>query len=183
MMIWFHGFYVAFVFSCLMFGALAYRQILDNLEVRRMQLGEDRSSFISAPSVVVLCISLVLVSSVGVCLYTWAQPEIYIYALPLILLAQNLQFCLRVYLQRTQMKTRALVVRRLLKPGAVAIPYNQIHHVYVRDQWVWSAITIVGPSVDPTTFRIFRFSVPAVVRILRSSTQAAILNQSPSLPT
>lgn len=181
MTIWFHGLYVAFVFSCLMFGALAYRQILDNLEVRRLLLGEDRSSFVSAPSVVVLSVSLVLVSTLGWWLYRWVQPDIYIYAFPMILVAQNLQFCLRAYLQRTQLKTRAVVVRRLLKPGAIPIPYHQIRHVYVRNEWVWSAITIIGPSADPTTFRIFRFSVPAVIRIIQSSTQANISNQSPTL--
>lgn len=178
--IWFHGSYVAFVFACLFLGALAYRQILDDIEVRRLKLGEDRESYISAPGVLLVSGVLVFSLSVGWLLYANADPSIWAYAFPLVLLGQVLQMTLRLVFQRTQAKTLGIVVRPALRPGPIALRYDDIITCSLFNERFWTTIRIVSTTSGPVTFRIFRFSVTSLEQILRSSTAASIHRNPPT---
>ncbi len=178
--IWFHGSYVAFVFACLFLGALAYRQILDDIEVRRLKLGEDRESYISAPGVVLVSGVLVVSVLIGGLLYTNTDPSIWAYAFPLVLLCQVLQMILRLVFQRTQAKTLGIVVRPALRPGPIAVRYDDIVAGTMHDERFWTTIRLVSTTSGPVTFRIFRFSVPSLEQILRSSTTASIHRKPPT---
>ncbi|HLP27081.1 MAG TPA: hypothetical protein VK147_00480 [Candidatus Didemnitutus sp.] len=172
--IWFHGAYVAFVFACLFFGALAYRQIVDNLEVRRLRLGEDRNSFVSAPGILTAFGAFLLTLMIGGYLYANATPTVWVYAFPLVLLVQNLQMVLRLLFQRTQAKTRGIVVRPVLRQGPIALPYEAIADVIITNERFWATVTVDSITSGPVSFRIFRFSVAALEQILRSNTAAPI---------
>jgi hypothetical protein len=178
--IWFHGSYVAFVFACLFMGALAYRQILDDIDVRRLKLGEDRKSFISAPGVFLVGGVLVVTIAIGGLLYANADPSIWAYAFPLIVLAQILQMTLRLVFQRTQAKTLGIVVRPALRPGPLAVHYDSIVAVSLQAERFWTTVSLVSTTSGPVTFRIFRFSVSSLEQILRSSTTASIHRKPPT---
>lgn len=176
--IWFHGSYVAFVFACLFFGALAYRQILDDLEVRRFKLGEDRKSYVSAPGVILMSGVLVVSLALGSLLYAVAEPSVWAYALPLIIVAQVLQMTLRLFFQRTQVKTLGIVIRPALRHGPIALRYDDIVSGTLHHERSWTTIRLVSATSGPVTFRIFRFSVSSLEQILRSSTAASFHRSS-----
>ncbi|MEN9795898.1 MAG: hypothetical protein RLZZ150_875, partial [Bacteroidota bacterium] len=109
--LFFHGAYVAFAFAVLLFGALAYRQVLDNLDMRRLKFGEERASYVSAPGILLAVgVALCTVLLMGV-MYSKPHESIFLYALPLILLVQTTQMFLRVVFQRTRLTTQGILVR------------------------------------------------------------------------
>lgn len=170
----FHAGYVAFVFAVLFFGALAFRQIVDNLEVKRLQLGEDRDSFLHAPTILLLGGAWSVVLVVGPFLYLNISPTVYSYALPLILGVQLLQLTMRAFFQRTQVKTRGLVVRSLLFDKVRGLPFSDIVMIrFVQDRF-WVDVRI-GLKNEEAGFRIFSFSAASLERMLEASCSAPIL--------
>ena len=165
----FHAAYVAFAFACMFFGALAFRQVLDNIAVKKMKMGENRMYVISAPGVFfvafMFCVSFVVAS------YTWSiqEPTVYAYALPLILFAQTIQMLLRLYYQRTQVTTLGLIVRPSLFEKQRAVRFEEILHVHVHKELLWITITLYAGNPEPIVFRIFRFSWHSVQRVLQSA--------------
>ena len=170
----FHAGYVAFVFAVLFFGALAFRQIVDNLEVKRLQLGEDRDSFLQAPTILLLGGAWSVVLVVGPFLYVNISPTVYSYALPLILSVQLLQLTMRAFFQRTQVKTRGLVVRSLMFDKVRGLPFSDIVMIrFVQDRF-WVDVRI-GLKNEEAGFRIFSFSAASLERMLEASCSAPIL--------
>ena len=164
----FHAAYVAFAFGVLFFGALAYRQILDNLELRRMRMGEDRDAFLSAPSVVVLIVLTILTIVLVGLSFNTPTPSIYQYALPLIIAVQTLQMALRIWFQRIAVKTRGIVVRSALFSSVKAVPYEEGIDIEMQREFVWTTVSIVRSPGDRVVFRIFTPSVPALRRVLEA---------------
>lgn len=163
-----HGFYVAFVFALVLFGALAFRQVSDNLEVRRLRMGEDRLSFVSAPGILIATAGLLLSAIVGAFLVARPVPRIYFYALPLILAVQFLQVLLRVYMQSTLVKTRGFVFRAIAFERIRGVPFENVvradlHHFALLTT---VTLTVVGDRLSHVTFRIFPFSEAALLRVL-----------------
>jgi hypothetical protein len=176
----FHAAYVAFVFAVLLFGALAFRQVVDDLEVRALQLGEDRESFLDAPVALVLGSAWILVCLITMVVFARLEPSIYGYALPLILTAQILQLTLRTVFQRTQVKTRGLIVRSILFHTVRPVPYGEIVMVrFVRHRF-WVEVR-VGLKNEEVGFRIFSFSAPTLEHLFEASTSAPILWTSDSV--
>lgn len=170
----FHAGYVAFVFSVLFFGALAFRQIVDNLEVKRLQLGEDRDSFLDAPAASVLGLGWLILLFLGPVIYLNVAPSIYSYALPLIVAVQLLQLSLRTFFQRMQVKTRGLVIRSLLFGEVKGFPFSDIVMIrFVQDRF-WVDVRI-GLKNEEAGFRIFSFSAASLERMLEASCTAPIL--------
>lgn len=167
--IFFHACYVAFAFSCLLFGALAFRQTLENLTVRRLKAGEDRRAFLSAPSVLVILGLLIVNAIVALICYQVEEPTVYAYALPLVILVQNVQLTLRTFFQRTVAKTKALVVRSTLLERVRVASYGEIIGITFAYDLLWVTVTIDVLPDERISFRIFRGSAPALARILLTS--------------
>ncbi len=163
-----HGCYVAFVFAIMLYGALAFRQISDNLDVRRLRMGEDRTSFVSAPGVLISVVGLSLSALLAVFLIVRPQPRIYFYALPLILAVQFSQILTRVYLQRTLVKTHGFVFRAIAFESIKAVRFESVIRADVERLGLWTKVTlaIVDGHLRHVTFRIFRFSEAALMRVL-----------------
>ena len=169
-----HASYVAFVFGVLMFGALAFRQVIDNLEVKRLALGEDRESFVDATAglIVGLCWSAVIVGAYA--MYAFGPASVYAYAAPLIAGVQALQVTMRLYFQRTLLRTRGLIVRRVWLDRLRAIPFTDIVMIRLQRGRVWTEVRIGLPR-EEIVFRIFSFNLPALERALQASSTAPIL--------
>lgn len=169
-----HGMYVAFVFAVLMFGALAFRQVLDDLEVRKIRLGEDRDAFVDAPGTLIMAALWILDLGLAIILYGIVEPSIYTYAMPMILAAQSMQISLRLYFQRTLVRTGGLVIRSVLFEQLRIVPFDDVVMIrFVRHAW-WVTIRIGLPSREEG-FRIFTASAPALERLLMASCSAPIL--------
>lgn len=174
-----YGGYVAFVFACIFFGALAYRQILDNLDVKRLKMGEDRDSFVDAAAGIIVAFCWAFVFVVAVFAFFILEPSILTYALPMILAAQTMQFSLRILFQRTQVKTKGLVIRSVMLDQNVAAPFPEIIAVrFVKHRW-WITIKVSLPF-DEYIFRIFSFSAEDLERMIAASCSAPILWSLPS---
>ncbi len=170
----YHAAYVAFAFGCLLFGALAFRQILDNLEVRRMQLGEDLVALLSPIATVVLLAMMSLVVATSFVCYSVQHPTVYAYAFPLVLGAQTLQFALRAVFQRVNLKTRGLVVRSVLFGRVVGAPYETIALIVVEREMGWERVSIYDGAGVVAVFRIFRHSTTRMLRVLERACQCPI---------
>ena len=172
--LFFHGAYVAFAFGVLLFGALAYRQVLDNLDMRRLKFGEERASYVSAPGILLAVgVALCTVLLMGV-MYSKPHESIFLYALPLILLVQTTQMFLRVVFQRTRLTTQGVLVRPLLRSGQTAVHYDAMITVSFRSERLWTAVTVIDAVHGPVTFRIFAFSVAPLEKILRANSRSEI---------
>ena len=175
-----HAGYVAFVFGVLFFGALAFRQVLDNLDVRRLAMGEDRDSFIDAAGGIVS--GMVLTALVLLCIvcYGILVPSVFVYAIPLVLGVQWMQITLRLVFQRTLVRTRGLVVRSVLFDRVRAIPFEEIVMVRFVKGKLWTEVH-VGLQKEEIGFRIFSFSADQLQRLIEGGTTAPILWSSPSV--
>ncbi len=170
----YHAAYVAFAFGCLMFGALAFRQILDNLEVRRMQLGEDLVALLSPIATIVLIGMTSFVVAVSFVCYSIQHPTVYAYAFPMVLGVQTLQFALRAAFQRVNLKTRGIVLRSVLFGRVIGAPYETITLIVVEHEVGWTRVTIHDGAGMVAVFRIFRHSTARMLRVLERACQCPI---------
>ncbi|MEN9282041.1 MAG: hypothetical protein RL594_976 [Bacteroidota bacterium] len=165
-----HGAYVAFAFSVLLFGALAFRQILDDLEMRRQRSGEDLLLLYSAPGLLLLMLGVSLTVAVGVFCYSLQPPTVFRHALPLVGGVQMAQIYLRLHFQRTRLRTLAIVVRPIVRPGPIVLKYADIASVEFVDARLWTTVRLTGRQGQDVTFRIFPFRREALESRLRLST-------------
>jgi len=169
-----HGAYVAFTFAVLLFGALAFRQVLDNLEVKRLMMGEDRDAFIDAPGAIFMGICWFVALILCIVMYGIVRPSVYSYALPLVFMVQIAQISMRLQFQRTLVKTRGIVVRSVLLARQRTALFDELVMVrMVKHSW-WVDVRL-GLQSEEIGFRIFAFSAPSLERMLSASSTAPIL--------
>lgn len=176
----FHAMYVAFAFACLLFGALAFRQVLDNLEVKRLGMGEDREAYLSPEGSIVLAATIVVTTVVGAFAFQVDQPSVYAYALPLVFAVQNVQLGLRLWFQRMQVKTRGLVIRPVIVGQIQAVSFDDVTSVTVLPSTLWTTITVTYAIGEAVHFRIFRVSQTRVVTMLGNSCACPIVIETPT---
>ncbi len=163
-----YGAYVAFAFACILFGGLAYRQVIDMLELRATKTGEDLDLYFSAPGVVYAVLAALALVPIGWLCYGVGEPTIWKYALPLVGMVQLVQLAGRLYFQRLRLRTRAIVVRFVLRSESTIIQHAEIENVHVCRNLLWSTITITGAHNKVASFRIFRFSEDRLLDRIRS---------------
>lgn len=164
----YYSVYVAFVFAVLLFGALAFRQVLDELDVRRRRVGEDKSSFLDPLAVAIVLAAFFLTLGIFFLVLHVSEPSIYLYALPLILGVQGMQIAMRVWFQRMQVKTLGMVVRSVLFDRVHVIRYEMLGDVEFRHGSWWIDVVVSTPN-ERVRFRIFRHSAPLLARMIRTS--------------
>lgn len=175
-----HGAYVAFAFSVLLFGALAFRQVLDDLELRRRRSGEDLLLLYSAPGILLSLVGVLATVGIGMICYNTYPPTVFRYALPLVGGVQMTQILLRLHFQRTRLRTQSIVVRPLVRQGPVVVPYEEITEVEIRDARFWVKVQLAYGQGQHVAFRIFPFQKATVELRLRQSTSAEIHEYGPS---
>lgn len=153
-----------------MFGGLAYRQIHDNMELRRSGTGEDLVLYCSARAAVYLIMGAILIVPMALLCYGDGTPTVFRYALPLVMCAQLTQIALRLRFQRLRIRTRAIVVNRLFRAGFVVIPYEQLHTIHLKRTLIWTTLTIHFNGDQVQTFRIFRLSEGALLHKIGTMT-------------
>ncbi len=172
--IFIHATYVAFSFAILLYGALAYRQIVDNIQTRQLRMGEDRAAFVHAPFLVLSICGALLVVPLAIVCYTKLAPSVYTYALPLVGAVQVSQLLLRTLMQQTLIRTRGIIVRSILTGSVQSLRYENM--VVVRFIPHGMFVTIcVGLQTREVRFRIFWFSAKKLEGILATSTHAPLV--------
>jgi len=160
--------YVAFTFAVLLFGALAFRQVLDELDVRRRRVGEDRKAFLDPLPVTIVLAAFLVFLGVAALVMTIQEPTIYLYALPLIIGVQAAQLAFRVWFQRTQVKTLGIVVRSILFEKLSVVRFEDLGDVEFRHGKCWTLVAASTPN-ERILFRIFRLSAPMLADMIRTS--------------
>lgn len=169
-----HGAYVAFAFSVLLFGALAFRQVLDDIELRRRRCGEDLLLLISAPGTLLALLGVAITIVVGLYCYQTEPPTVFRYALPLVGGVQMTQIILRLFFQRTRLRTQSIVIRPIVRQGPIVIPYSDITSVEISNARLWVSVQVSHSKGEPAAFRIFPFRRAVLESRLRQSTSARI---------
>jgi hypothetical protein len=159
---------VAFTFNCLFFGALAFRQISDNIKLKEHNHGEDRRLLLDPKSMIIVLTTMFLALVIGALFLQIENPAVFHYAFPLIIASQALQMGLRVWFQRTRVTTRAIVVRAVLSDAVHIAPYNNILAIVVHDERMWVNISVLLPT-EEIRFRIFRKNRGNLINILESA--------------
>ncbi|MCO6466225.1 MAG: hypothetical protein J5I53_06385 [Bradyrhizobiaceae bacterium] len=172
--IFFHSCYVAFVFAVLFYGALVYRQILDGFEVKKLRMGEDRDAYVDGRSAWVVIVGVVILIPLSMLCYSTVSPSIYAFALPLVFFVQISQLAMRIFFQRTLVKTRGIVVRSVLFDRVKAAPFADVIAVRMIRHAFWVEVRIALPA-NEIGFRIFPFSAASLERLFATACTAPVL--------
>lgn len=146
------GMYVAFVYAVLAFGALAYRQIIDNQYIKTISLGEERYLMFD-PRVFVVISVLFLFFSIFVAIilsnrdlyYTDVHntaPGLIFFVIPAVCVVSAVQLYLRAYWQRTSVRTGGIIIRRMLTEDVADIPFEDITKIHVQRESLWCVVLV-----------------------------------------
>jgi len=189
----FHALYVAFAYSCLAFGATAYRQIIDNFSIKDSKLvkvGED-ISFAYDPLMMVwigaFAALALLFTFIG--FFVMGTPHIEMYCVPLGFLINIVQLWYRMKQQRLRIRTFGLIGRNIFEEGLRAINYDHIHLVEVERDPIWNTVSIYYTELDDTegknvkTFRrrMTARTLPKLLAMLQQKTTAKIFDNQTSI--
>lgn len=165
---------MAFTFNCLFFGALAFRQISDNMNIREYHFGEDRWLLADPRAALFVGGAGVLAFVLAALFVQIEKPAVFHYAFPLIIASQALQMALRIFFQRTRIKTNAILVRAVLSDRFHLAPYKNVIAIVVHDERLWVSISLLLPT-EEVTFRIFRNNRNSLIKILQSSCTVPVM--------
>jgi hypothetical protein len=132
-----HALYVGMVYSCLAFGATYYRKIADDLEVRKLSMGEEIYSAYSPLALLGIAAFSILFCIFTVVALVRDSPPLIIYVLPIACAINILQFLIRARHQRVMIKSRGVVVRYLFKEGGIGISYTVLKKIEAQKFGSW----------------------------------------------
>ncbi len=178
--IFLHALYVAFVYAVLAFGATWYRQTVDNMEIRKVHLGEDiYYTYDPLLLLVIAGLFVVFLIFAFLCLFVW-NSTILAYVIPLAVLVNIFQISLRTHFQRMNIKTRGIVGRNVFSGKFEALEYSNVLLGEVQRDAFWDLLTLHYATPEkPREIRLFRRRVShsardRVIKIVESSTDARI---------
>ncbi|MBS1538393.1 MAG: hypothetical protein JST20_11675 [Bacteroidetes bacterium] len=141
-----HAIYVGMVYSCLAFGATFYRKIADDLEVRKLNMGEEIYSAYNP-------LALLGISAFAILFFIFTfvallrdRPALIIYVLPIACAINIIQFLIRAKHQRVMIKSRGVVIRYLFKEGGIGIGYANLRKIEARKFGFWYRVTFSNTS-------------------------------------
>lgn len=178
--IFLYALYVAFVYSCLAFGATWYRQVVDNIEIRLIHLGEDRR-FAYDPFYLVIVAVLIIVFLIfaALALYVWPA-RILGYVIPLAVLVNSVQIGIRTHFQRMRIKTQGIIGRNLFNGIFEAVAFSDVQWGEIEEDFLWDTVTVYyTPTGEADTLKKFRRRISRpmgryLVQVLMSATDAKI---------
>ncbi|MBL7974685.1 MAG: hypothetical protein JNJ85_07215 [Candidatus Kapabacteria bacterium] len=170
------GMYVAFVYAVLAFGALAYRQIIDNQYIKTISLGEERYLLFD-PRVFVVISVLFLFFSIFVAIIISTKdvyyadvhntvPGLIYFVIPAVCIVSAVQLYLRAYWQRTSVRTGGIIIRRMLTEDVADIPFEDITKIHVQRESLWCVVLFYTDSVD--VFAMCRVSGKGLDKLLNT---------------
>lgn len=189
-----HALYVAFAYGCIALGALAYRQIADNLQTQKVGLGEERFLFID-PRIIIPVGVLLFSASIFIMfifthdeldhvdMSTHSTPGLIFFVVPLVFAVNIIQFSLRAWWQKTSLRTNGILVKRILSERFMAIPFDTIQQIVIERSFLWAAIYITRTPNPLVTLEDHTavvkcyaspFAIDSIVTMLQSSVDCPI---------
>lgn len=142
-----HALYVGFVYSMLAFGATYYRQIVDDIDLEEVRLGED----------IFLGFTPVIWLSVGAfffvfCIFTvisllQSEGNIFLYIIPIACSINIIQLLWRARNQRLMIKTNGIVIRHLLIEGNIPIEFSVMAYVHISEYIGWFKVDFYDEDI------------------------------------
>ena len=164
-----HALYVGMVYSCLAFGATYYRKIADDLEVRKLTLGEEIYSAYNPMAIMGIVGFFVLFLVFAVIALLREKPDLVIYVLPIACAINIVQFFIRAKHQRVLIKSRGVVIRYLFKEGGIGINYIDLMKIEAKKFGTWYRVTLSGKEgiilAQCHLRKIFLHHIKAIARI------------------
>ena len=141
-----HALYVGLVYSCLAFGATYYRKIADDLEVRKLSMGEEIYSAYNPLALLGIATFAILFFIFASVALLRDRPALIIYVLPIACAINIIQFLIRAKHQRVMIKSRGVVIRYLFKEGGIGIGYADLKKIEARKFGVWYHVTFTNTN-------------------------------------
>lgn len=138
-----HAFYVGIVYSCLAFGATYYRKIADDLEVRKLSMGEEIYSAYSPLALLGIATFTLLFCIFAVVALLQDTPHLIVYVIPVACAINILQFVIRAKHQRMMIKSKGIVVRYLFKEGGIGIGYDSLRKIIAKKFGSWYIVHFI----------------------------------------
>lgn len=144
-----HALWVGFTYACIAFGALAYRQVSDNLMHKEIRLGEVRKELFD--NRVILSLSLMILAII-VCAYiaTRTKPnptspvDLLKYVVPIAITINVVQVYLRAKWQRISIRTQGIVIKYLFNERADILPFNEIIYTAIEYHQLGATIECIS---------------------------------------
>jgi hypothetical protein len=179
--IFFHALYVGFTYALLAFGAMYYRQILDNLDTKKVRLGEDLFTFIDPASIafiIVLCGLFCIFAFIALT----REPRTLFYVIPIAFLINIIQLIFRTQRQRGKVKTEGILIRYMLFiSGNAAIRYEDLVCVEVIRELFWFKIIFFTDETEPKAqCRMTDTTMQEFLKILETRSDATIMMERES---
>jgi len=139
--IFYHALYVGFAYSMLAFGATYYRQVVDDLNLQEVSLGEDIASVELTPVIWLSVGSFFFVFCIfAVIALIQSEGNIFLYVIPIACAINITQLLMRAHHQRLLIKTQGIIVRHLLIEGNIPIPYRDVKRIYINEFIGWFVV-------------------------------------------
>jgi len=179
------GLYVGFVYAILAFGALAYRQIIDTMNLKEIKLGEERyllfdpRVFISVGVLFLFfCIFVAIILNTQDVYYTDisnTSPGLIYFALPAVFAVSAVQLYLRAFWQRTSVRTQGILVRRMLTEQFFPVAFYDIGKVQIQQESLWSVVVILNIHEEVLcTCRVSGIGLEKLLNTLEGNSQCTI---------
>ncbi len=149
--------YVTFVTASIGFGALYYRKVVDDLELKSVKLGEelyclfDPKAFIGIGIFAFFfCIFVLLLSMKTDLLHeemNMSAPGLVLMVVPMVLLTNMVQLYLRARWQRLSVRSYGILIRRMLSEKRYELYYDSgPMTVFVEREFLWFRMRFVDAT-------------------------------------
>ncbi|MES2764418.1 MAG: hypothetical protein V4642_01010 [Bacteroidota bacterium] len=180
-LIFFHALYVGLTYALMAFGAMYYRQVLDNLETKKVRLGEDLFTFIDPASIafiIVLCGLFCIFAFIAIT----RKPQTLFYVIPIAFAINIIQLIFRTQKQRGKVKTEGILIRYMLFiSGNAAIRYDELVCVEIVRELFWFKIIFFTDETEAKAqCRMTDTVTKEFLKILESRSDATIMMERES---
>ncbi|HYF03110.1 MAG TPA: hypothetical protein VEC36_07030 [Patescibacteria group bacterium] len=178
-LIFLHALYVGLTYALMAFGAAYYRQVLDNLETKKIRLGEDLFTF-SDPAanafIIVLCGLFCIFAFIALT----REPKTLLYVIPIAFAINVIQLIYRTQRQRGRVKTEGIHIRYMLfKSGGAAMRYEELVCVEIKHEAYWYSITFFTNETEPKAHcRMSQKAMNAFVKVLKTRSDCSVIFES-----
>lgn len=183
----YHALYVSMVYAGIAFGGVYYRQLVDDLQMKKMPFGELLFEVVDpwyVSATVGWCI--VTLATIPIALFA-SEARIILYVVPLSFVINAIQFWYRSMRQRNRFYTNIVVARQFFSPRMAVVRVDQILSMELIKEFAWYECRCTfegnGPhGVRTETIRFSKKEKDRVLNYLRNRTQVKIFEDELSLP-
>ncbi len=138
-----HASYVAFVYSCLAFGALAFRQISDSLISKEFSTGEEFFSLWNPISTYISIVYCILFVIFAIASLLQSNPIMLLYVATLAFCINFTQVVIRGRYQRHSVHRNGMLFTYIYFGENTFVEYSTVEKVFFRNELFWISVRFI----------------------------------------